>query len=112
MRLGDRPEFATKPKPLTCPRDAAVAAAVARMSELNFGSVIVVDAERRVEGVVTERDVMKRLVNQGRDPTTTRLAPAATAAVTSSPTPYDVVTRGSRAVGGSRLASRSVGEDR
>ncbi len=74
MRLRDRPEFATKPKPLTFPRDATVAEAVARMSELNFGSVIVVDAERRVEGVVTERDVMKRLVNQGRDPTTTRLA--------------------------------------
>ncbi len=74
MRLCDRPEFATKPKPLTRPRDATVADAVAAMSELNFGSVIVVDAEGRVEGVVTERDVMKRLVNQGRDPRTTRLA--------------------------------------
>ncbi len=74
MRLRDRPEFASKPKPLTFPRDATVAAAVARMSELNFGSVIVVDADRRVEGVVTERDIMKRLVNQGRDPATTLLA--------------------------------------
>ncbi len=74
MRTRDRPEFATKPKPLTLPRDATVAEAVARMSELNFGSVIVVDAERKVEGVVTERDVMKRLVNQGRDAATTRLA--------------------------------------
>jgi CBS domain-containing protein len=74
MRLRDRPEFATKPKPLTFPRDATVAEAVARMSELNFGSVIVVDDDRRVEGVVTERDIMKRLVNQGRDPGVTRLA--------------------------------------
>ncbi len=74
MLLRDRPEFATKPKPLTFARDATVREAVAAMSELNFGSVIVVDAERRVEGVVTERDIMKRLVNQGRDPETTRLA--------------------------------------
>jgi CBS domain-containing protein len=73
MRLRDRPEFTTKPKPLTARRDATVAEAVARMSEMNFGSIIVVDEDRRVEGVVTERDVMKRVVNQGRDPKTTRL---------------------------------------
>jgi CBS domain-containing protein len=73
MRLCDRPEFATKPKPLTFPRDAPVAEAVARMSELDFGSVIVVDGEGKVEGVVTERDILKRLVNKGRDPASTRL---------------------------------------
>lgn len=74
MRIKDRPEFASKPKPLTLPRDATVAEGVARMSEKDFGSVIVVDADRRVEGVVTERDVMKRLVNQGLDPATTKLS--------------------------------------
>jgi CBS domain-containing protein len=74
MRLRDRPEFAQKPKPLTFPRDATVAEAVAQMSERDFGSVIVVDADGRVEGLVTERDIMKRLVNQGLDPATTRLA--------------------------------------
>jgi CBS domain-containing protein len=74
MRLRDRPELAAKPGPLTFPRDATVAEAVAAMAAANFGSVIVVDAGRRVEGVVTERDVMKRLVNAGRNPRTTRLA--------------------------------------
>ncbi len=74
MRLRDRPEFAQKPKPLTFPRNATVAEAVALMSERDFGSVIVVDADGRVEGLVTERDIMKRLVNQGLDPATTRLA--------------------------------------
>lgn len=73
MRLRDRPEFTTKPRPLTAPRDATVAEAVARMSEMNFGSVIVVDDDRKVEGLVTERDIMKRVVNQGRDPKSTRL---------------------------------------
>lgn len=74
MRLRDRPEFKTKPRPLTFPPDALVAEAVARMSELNFGSVIVVDPDGRVAGVVTERDILKRLVNQGRDARETRLA--------------------------------------
>lgn len=74
MRIKDRPEFSSKPKPLTFPRHATVAEAVARMSENNFGSVIVVDDERKVEGVVTERDVMKRLVNQGRDAASTELS--------------------------------------
>lgn len=73
MRLCDRPEYAQKPKPLTCRRDALVTEAVAGMSEWNFGSVIVVDAENRVEGLVTERDIVKRLINQGRDPATTRV---------------------------------------
>ena len=74
MRLCDRPEFAQKPKPLTCRGDATVTEAVARMTELNFGSVIVVDAERRVEGLMTERDIFKRLVNTGRDPRTTQVS--------------------------------------
>lgn len=73
MRLRDRPEFAQKPKPLTFRRDATVAEAVAKMSEFDFGSVIITDEAEKVEGVFTERDVMKRLVNQGRDPKTTTL---------------------------------------
>ena len=73
MRIKDRPEFATKPKPFALSRDAPVAEAVARMVELSYGCVIVIDGERRVVGIVTERDVMKRLVNRGGDAAATRL---------------------------------------
>jgi predicted transcriptional regulator len=48
--------------------------AVAAMSEKNFGSVIIVDADQKVIGVVTERDVMKKLVNGGLDAEKTKLA--------------------------------------
>jgi CBS domain-containing protein len=74
MRIKDRAEFKTKPKPLTMTEDRTVADAVAVMSEKNYGSVIIVDADDRVTGVMTERDVMKKIVNQNLDARTTRLA--------------------------------------
>jgi CBS domain-containing protein len=74
MQLKDRPEFANKPKPLTFAETASVKEAVAAMSEMNFGSVIIVDADQKVIGVVTERDVMKKLVNGGLDAEKTHLA--------------------------------------
>lgn len=72
-QLRDRPEFKTKPAPLTFPRDTTVAQAVTAMAKRNFGSVVIVDSDRRVEGILTERDVLKRIVDEGRDPATTSL---------------------------------------
>jgi CBS domain-containing protein len=74
MRIMDRPEFATKPRPLTMPKEATVAEAVAAMSDHDYGCIVVVDARGGIEGVMTERDVLKRLVNRGRDPDATRIA--------------------------------------
>lgn len=73
-RLKDRPEYASKPKPLTRSPDTNVAEAVAAMSEKNYGSVIVVDGDEKVIGVVTERDVMNKLVGQALDPVQTKLS--------------------------------------
>ncbi len=74
MKIKERLEFATKPEPLTFPADALVSEAVKRMSEMDYGSVIVVDADKKVLGMVTERDILKRLVNAGRDPSETKLS--------------------------------------
>ncbi|EAU42236.1 putative inosine-5`-monophosphate dehydrogenase protein [Fulvimarina pelagi HTCC2506] len=74
MKIKDRPEFSSKPKPVTFSADTSVAEAVAEMSKRDIGSVVVVGPDEKVEGLVTERDVMKRLVNQGKDPKTTQLA--------------------------------------
>ena len=73
MRIKDRAEFSSKPKPLSMGPDATVAEAVAAMSARNYGSIVVVDGSENVEGIVTERNVMRRLVNEGRDPKTTKL---------------------------------------
>jgi CBS domain-containing protein len=70
----DRPEYAHKPDPLTCTADSMVADAVADMSERNFGCVIVVDDDKKVVGIMTERDILKKLVNNGLDPKTTKVS--------------------------------------
>jgi CBS domain-containing protein len=74
MKISDRREFRTKPAPLTCSSDDSVLDAVMRMAEKNYGSVVVVDGDRRVIGMMTERDIFRRVVAERRDPTTTRVA--------------------------------------
>ena len=61
-RLMDRPEYASKPKPLARPAETTVLDAAKAMADKNYGSVIVVDADNRVIGVATERDVMNKVV--------------------------------------------------
>lgn len=78
-RLMDRPEYKSKPAPLTRPPSATVLDAVSGMSEKNYGSVIVVDADEKVIGVVTERDIMNKVVGKGLDAKTTKLSDIMTA---------------------------------
>ena len=73
-RLMDCPEYASKQKPLTATAETTVFDAVLDMSKKNFGSVVVIDGERKILGVVTERDVMNKLVAKGLDSKTTLLS--------------------------------------
>jgi CBS domain-containing protein len=73
-RLMDRAEYAAKPRPLTSPPEATVFDAVSAMSERNYGCVIVIDPDESVIGVVTERDIMNKLVGRGLDPKATKLS--------------------------------------
>ena len=57
-----RPDFL-----FTVQRDAMVTDAVRLMAERNVGIVIVLDGSRLV-GVLSERDVVRRVVDAGRDP--------------------------------------------
>jgi CBS domain-containing protein len=78
-RLMDRAEYAAKPRPLTSGPDATVFEAVSAMSDKNYGCVIVIDEAEKVIGVVTERDVMNKVVGRGLDATTTKLSEVMTA---------------------------------
>ena len=72
-RLVDRPEFKTKPKPVTFLGKDKVSQAIAVMADKNYGSVVIVDSKDKVVGIVTERDVVKKLVNNNMSPKTTKL---------------------------------------
>ena len=51
--------------------ESSVAEAIRQMLDQHVGAVVVVDSERVVAGIFTERDVLKRLALSGRDPTQT-----------------------------------------
>ena len=72
-RLIDRPEFKTKPKPITFLGKDKVSQAIAVMADKNYGSVVIVDSKDKVVGIVTERDIVKKLVNNNMSPKTTKL---------------------------------------
>lgn len=63
-----------KPQALfTVSQNASVKEAVDIMAESNVGCVMVID-HGRLQGLFTERDLMRRVVHQGRDPKTTTVA--------------------------------------
>ena len=62
-KLKDRPEYKSKPRPITFKKTETVASAVKIMAEKNYGSVVIVDNQSKVIGICTERDILKKLVN-------------------------------------------------
>lgn len=63
---------------LTLPRTASVRDAARAMRERHVGSVLIAAADR-LEGIFTERDMVFRVVAEGRDPDATALADVMTA---------------------------------
>ena len=73
-KLKDRPEFRTKPVPVTFKQGDLVSSAVKVMSEKNYGSIVIVDNLNKVIGICTERDILKRLVNNKLNPAKTKIS--------------------------------------
>ena len=78
-RLKDRPEFYNKPKPITFLKTDKVYTAVSIMAENNYGSVVIVDKNQKVIGIVTERDIVKKIVQKGLSAKSTTLEKIMTA---------------------------------
>ncbi len=72
-------------KPPTVGLDATVAEAIQVMLEKSVGGVAVIDSERRVAGIFTERDVLRKLALSGLDPQQTPIRELMT-------TPVDMAT--------------------
>tara|TARA_B100000989_G_C19510498_1_gene458777 strand:+ start:579 stop:1094 length:516 start_codon:yes stop_codon:yes gene_type:complete len=73
MKICERPEFKSKKPPVTFSESDKVMDAVKTMSKYNFGSVVITDKSKVVKGIVTERDLMKKLLNNSMNPKTTKL---------------------------------------
>jgi CBS domain-containing protein len=63
---------------LALPRTSSVRAAAQAMRERHVGAVLI-SADDRLEGIFTERDMVNRVVAEGRDPDRTTLAEVMTA---------------------------------
>lgn len=74
MKIKDRPEFNNKSAVMTFNPDDTVFSAIQAMSDKNYGAAVVVTAERKPLGIVTERDFMRRLLNKELNPKTTKLS--------------------------------------
>lgn len=62
-------------------RDTTVFEAAIQMAENRAGAVLVTDSEKRLAGIVTERDIALRVVAGDRDPKRTKLSEIMTAPV-------------------------------
>lgn len=91
MKIKDRPEYRSKPVPFSLRANDLVPTAVKTMSEKNIGSVVIVDDEMQVKGIVTERDLMRRLLNKALDPNTTPLSAIMTTEVRTGRAEDDVI---------------------
>ena len=74
MQIKDRPEYRRKAALLTMGPDVMVADAVQAMSELNYGAMVIVSPDDMPIGIVTERDLMRRLLAGKLDQETTPLS--------------------------------------
>src|SRR3954463_12598728 len=62
------------PDPAFCADDVSVAEVARQMSDQNIGALPVCNADGRLAGVITDRDLAVRIVAEGRDPGSTNIA--------------------------------------
>jgi CBS domain-containing protein len=74
MKIKDRIEFKNKAPVLTFTPDDMVIQAVKAMSDKNYGASVIVDSGNKPVGIITERDLMRRLLAKGLDANTTPIS--------------------------------------
>jgi CBS domain-containing protein len=74
VKIKERWEFAHKPAVYSLRGDEKVSTAIKVLAERNIGSVVVVDDDMKVQGILTERDLVRRLLGERRDQETTALS--------------------------------------
>lgn len=77
-RIGD--VMTTNPQ--TLPESTTVREAAEAMRANDIGDVVVVDDNGKLSGILTDRDIVVRVVAEGRDPRTTRIGDIASRELT------------------------------
>lgn len=72
MHISDMPEFQNRTQLLTCGPDDTIYNAVVAMTYRRCGAIAVTENET-LAGIFTERDLLTRVVGQGRDVETTKI---------------------------------------
>ena len=72
------------------PPSASAFDAAALMSEKEIGAVVIRNAQGRIDGIFTERDLLRRIVAEGRDPKTTKITEVMSGNVRSVPSSMTV----------------------
>ena len=72
------------------PPSASAFDAAALMSEQEIGAVVIRNAQGRIDGIFTERDVLRRIVAEGRDPKATKITEVMSGNVRSVPSSMTV----------------------
>ena len=81
MKIKDRPEFKNKPAPVVLRVTDYASTAIQIMAQKNIGSVIITEGDRKIKGIVTERDLLRRLLGKELDQKTTLLSDIMTSEV-------------------------------
>ena len=89
--VGDVLKGKDSPNLFSVPVTATVSEAVSLMDEKGLGSVLVRDAVGGMAGIFTERDLMRRVVRQGRDPKSTPMSTVMSPDVRSVPSTESIV---------------------
>lgn len=72
--LSDQVRLLAPSEPIRLTEDVTVHAAISQMAQKRRVAVVIVDAEGRLTGIFTERDLLRRVAVPGLDPGKTRLA--------------------------------------
>jgi CBS domain-containing protein len=72
--LSDTVKILAPNEPIKCAPDTTVHAAILQMAEKRRAAVVIVNRQGALEGIFTERDLLRRVAVPGRDPKTTPLS--------------------------------------
>ncbi len=61
-------------KVVTITPDDLIKSAVSKMATHNIGSLLVIDDHGRIKGILTERDIVGKIVNNSKDPNRSRVS--------------------------------------